>query len=77
MGYDNKEQQKIYNEKYYAENKAKIEAKIGLKENCPHCDRCVRHQNIQKHIKSKYCKTRRLLKLELEQEAKTHLEKED
>eukprot|EP00981_Chlorochromonas_danica_P013243 scaffold5998_cov440-Ochromonas_danica.AAC.2 len=48
-----------YNRQYYAKNKAKIDAKQSAKEECKHCGRSVRHENIWKHMKTDYCKRRR------------------
>eukprot|EP01039_Chlorochromonas_danica_P011735 gene11735-13181_t len=43
-----------YNRQYYAKNKAKIDAKQSAKEECKHCGRSVRHENIWKHMKTDY-----------------------
>ncbi len=59
MGYSDKEKQKEYNKKYYSENKEKIEASIGKQSQCIFCGRSVRWQNLFKHQKSSYCKSRR------------------
>lgn len=63
-----KEKQKEYNKQYYANNKAKIESKIGLKEKCLYCGREVRHQNMMSHCKTQYCITRRKLQAQIEKE---------
>ena len=52
------EKMRIYNKQYYAKNKEKIAAKLYAKEECPKCGRIVSHQNINKHQKSSYCKSR-------------------
>jgi hypothetical protein len=49
---------KEYNKKYYAENKGKIAEKLYAKEECPCCGRTVSHQNMIKHRKTSYCKSR-------------------
>ena len=55
MSYKDKEKQKEYNKKYYGENKEKILSKVLEKKECPHCNRKINHQNMSKHIKTKYC----------------------
>jgi hypothetical protein len=50
---------------YYAKNKVTIIGKICKKEECEYCKRSVSHQQMMKHQKSQYCKTRRLHKLEM------------
>lgn len=54
-----------YMKEYYAKNKVTIIGKICKKEQCEYCNRMVAHQQIMKHQKSQYCKTRRLHKLEM------------
>ena len=66
MGYENQEQQKEYNKKYYTENKNKIKAKITKPEDCPFCGRYVNHSNMKKHKKSDLCKNNRDEYLELQ-----------
>ncbi len=68
MGYKDSEKQKEYNKKYYSENKQKIEEMIGKKEPCPYCGRSVRHQNMMKHLTTKYCETRRIFNNKLQDE---------
>ena len=57
-----------YMKEYYAKNKTEIIKKICSKEVCQYCNRTVGHQNLIKHQKSKYCKTRRDLKKQIENE---------
>lgn len=57
-----------YMKAYYAKNKTEIINKICSKEICEYCHRTVGHQNMIKHLKSKYCKTRRDLKKQIENE---------
>jgi hypothetical protein len=59
MTYKDEQKQREYNKLYYQNNKAQIEKKIGAKEECPHCKRMIRHQYMQKHLKSVYCQSRR------------------
>lgn len=54
-----------YMKEYYAKNKVSIIGKICKKEECEYCKRSVSHQQMMKHQKSQYCKTRRLHKLEM------------
>lgn len=61
MAYDDKEKQKQYNKEYYENNKDEINKKISAKEICKYCNRSVRHDNLFKHMKSNYCKSRREL----------------
>ena len=57
------EKQKEYNKKYYETNKLKIAEQIGKKEECEHCGRMVRHDNMTKHMKTEYCKNKRHMEL--------------
>ncbi len=61
MAYDDKEKQKQYNKEYYENNRDEINKKISSKEICKYCSRSVRHDNLFKHMKSNYCKSRREL----------------
>ena len=57
-----------YMKAYYVKNKVEIIKKITAKEQCIYCQRMVGHQNLIKHQLSKYCKTRRALKKQIENE---------
>jgi hypothetical protein len=46
-----------YNKKYYESHKTKIAEKLYVKEECENCGRKVNHQNMNKHMKTKYCQT--------------------
>ena len=63
---------KQYSKDYYEKNKTVLLKKMLDKEKCKFCERMVCHQQLQKHQKSKYCKTRRLQKIEMLQEMKDH-----
>ena len=47
---------KSYNQKYYAQNKAKIIGGMLKKVECDVCKRTVNHQNLPKHKCSKLCR---------------------
>jgi hypothetical protein len=49
---------KEYNKKYYETNKIEIAKKLYAKVTCPDCERCVSHQNLKKHQKTSYCKSK-------------------
>ncbi len=49
---------KEYNKKYYEANKEKIASKLYAKVTCEKCDKCVSHQNLKKHQKTSYCKSK-------------------
>ena len=53
-----KEARKEYNKNYYATKKAEISKKLYTKEECQFCKRIVGHQQMSKHIKSKFCQKR-------------------
>ena len=53
------EDRKIYNEKYYADNKKRIADMLLVKVECPLCCRSVAHQNIERHKLTKLCTSRR------------------
>jgi len=56
-----KKPHKEYMKEYYAKNKDVLIKKMMAKEMCPHCSRMVAHQQLFKHQKTKYCKSRREL----------------
>jgi uncharacterized protein (DUF1919 family) len=58
MAYPDKIKQAEYQKEYYAQKKDVIKGKLMEKEKCPYCNRVVAHQNMFKHQKSKYCKSR-------------------
>lgn len=51
-------EKKDYNKNYYEKNKVKIAEKLYCKETCEHCQKVVSHQNMKKHQKSSYCKSK-------------------
>jgi len=53
------EDRKIYNEKYYSDNKKRIADMLLVKVECPLCSRSVAHQNIERHKLTKLCTSRR------------------
>ena len=53
------EDRKLYNEKYYADNKKRIAEMLLVKVECPLCGRSVAHQNIERHKTTKLCTSRR------------------
>ncbi len=59
MPYPDKAKQAEYQKEYYAKKKDIIKGKLMEKETCQYCGRCVCHQNMFKHQKSKYCLSRR------------------
>ena len=56
---------KEYYKQYYKDHKETILQKAAKKETCEFCNRSVEHQNIFKHMKSQYCKNRRVIALNL------------
>jgi len=67
-GYE-KDKQQEYNKKYYEANKLKIAEQIAKKEECEHCGRMVRHDNMTKHMKTEYCKNKRHMELHPKEES--------
>jgi hypothetical protein len=55
-----KQNRNQYMKDYYKKNKDAILEKVMVKEQCPHCDRMIAHQQMAKHKKTKYCKSRLL-----------------
>jgi hypothetical protein len=53
---ENNLEKKEYFKQYYEKNKVQMNAKLGAKEECPHCKSTVRHQFMKKHQQSKKCK---------------------
>jgi hypothetical protein len=56
MEVDKKKIRAEYNKKYYESKKADIAKKLYAKEPCRKCGRIVSHQNLPKHMNSRYCK---------------------
>jgi len=50
------EERKIYNEKYYAENKKTIAEKLLAKVECPNCGKCISKANLERHKIGRSCK---------------------
>ena len=53
------ENRKQYNKQYYEKNREALLQKGSKDEKCELCGRIVRYQNIQKHMKSNICISRR------------------
>jgi len=49
------EKKRGYNSKYYESHKKQIAEKLYAKEVCTNCGKTVNHQNMPKHVKTKYC----------------------
>ena len=47
-----------YNKRYYEKKKDEIASKLYAKEPCTRCGRILSHQNIRKHMETRYCKDR-------------------
>jgi hypothetical protein len=65
---------KEYMNKYYKLNKDKLLSKVLAKQTCSYCNRKVAHQQMQKHLQSQYCKTRRLHTIERLTAIKEHFQ---
>jgi hypothetical protein len=52
------EERKLYNEKYYAENKHRIAGMLSSKVECPLCHKMHSKANINRHINCNMCKKR-------------------
>ena len=50
------EERKIYNERYYAENKMRISEMLNSKLECPICHKMHSKANINRHINNNICK---------------------
>ena len=48
------EERKIYNERYYAENKMRISEMLNYKLECPLCHKMHSKANINRHINNKF-----------------------
>ena len=49
------EERKIYNEKYYTENKINIKEKLLTKVKCPLCHKCISKVNLERHKLGQSC----------------------
>ena len=49
------EERKIYNEKYYAENKKTIAEKLLAKVECPNCGKSISKANLERHKIGRSC----------------------
>ena len=49
------EERKIYNEKYYNENKKTINEKLLTKVECPLCHKCISKVNLERHKLGQSC----------------------
>ena len=61
--------QKEYNKKYQELNKTKIKEELTKKEPCLLCSRCITHQQMSTHQKTKYCLSRRKINEDLKPSA--------
>lgn len=50
------EKRKLYNEKYYNNNRLIILANLNKKVECQHCGRVVSYSRMNVHCKTKLCK---------------------
>ncbi len=63
------EERKIYNEKYYADNKKRIAVLLLTKVGCPLCSKFISKSNLERHkigkscIKNQSTKTNELLEI--------------
>ena len=49
------EERKIYNAKYYTENKININEKLLAKIECPLCHKCISKVNLERHKLGQSC----------------------
>jgi hypothetical protein len=62
-----KEERKLYNKKYYTDNKSTILKKACEKVICQFCNRSVIQNNLIKHQSSKICKNKENLLKQISQ----------
>jgi hypothetical protein len=55
-----KQDRNQYMKDYYKNNKDTILKKAMVKQECKHCSRMVAYQQMEKHMKTKYCRSRLL-----------------
>ncbi len=56
------EDRKIYNEKYYSENKKRIAVLLSTKIECPLCSKLISKSNLERHKIGKSCEKNRVIK---------------
>jgi hypothetical protein len=69
------EDRKIYNEKYYAENKKRIAILLATKSECPLCSKLISKSNLERHKIGNSCQKNRSIKTTVISEMKEQLEK--
>jgi hypothetical protein len=63
---------KEYMANYHKKNKEKITAKSMTKEKCKYCSREICHQELKKHHKTQYCRSRRMDTIDMLKTMKDH-----
>ena len=69
------EERKIYNEKYYAENKKTIAEKLLVKIECPNCSKCITKANLERHKLGRSCEKNASKQQSQLQEMKNEIER--
>jgi hypothetical protein len=69
-----KQDRNQYMKDYYKNNKETILKKAMVKQECPHCNRMIAYQQMNKHQKTKYCKSRLIDTIERLNSIKEHFE---
>ena len=69
------EERKIYNEKYYADNKKRIAILLACKLECPLCSKLISKTNLERHKNGKSCQKNQSIKTNTVSEMKEQLEK--
>jgi TolA-binding protein len=69
------EDRKIYNEKYYAENKKTIAEKLLIKIECPNCGKSISKANLERHKIGRSCEKNASKQQSQLQEMKNEIER--
>ena len=69
------EDRKIYNEKYYAENKKTIAEKLLAKVECPNCGKSISKANLERHKIGRSCEKNASKQQSQLQEMKNEIER--
>jgi hypothetical protein len=70
-----KQNRNQYMKDYYKKNKEAILEKVMVKQECPYCSRVISYQQMMKHQKTKYCKSRLIDSIGRLNSIKEHFEK--
>jgi polyhydroxyalkanoate synthesis regulator phasin len=69
------EDRKIYNEKYYTDNKKRIADMLLVKIECPHCSKHISKANLERHKIGNSCRKNQLAKKSELSEMKEQIER--